>query len=43
MKVVLDYNLIRAALLAATLAMALLTLFGVHPAFAGDPIGSTPH
>ncbi len=43
MRIVLDYNLVRAALLAATLTLAVLTLFGVHPAFAGDPIGSTPH
>ena len=45
MKVVLDYyNLARAAMLAASLAFLVLSLTGVHPVFAGDPVGGTgPH
>jgi hypothetical protein len=45
MKVALDYySLVRAAILGASLTLAVLSLMGVHPVFAGDPIGGTgPH
>ena len=43
MQISLNYDLIRKALLAASLAMALLSLFGAHPVFAGDGLGNGPH
>ncbi len=44
MKIQLPYDFFRIALLAATLSLLALSLFGVHPAFAGDPGGSGgPH